>query len=94
MIQIGERITASLDAPIRRGPVEAVLDNQAHSRRARDEITQLKETVSETPINKAATELSLILRRYLASTFHDPALFETNEEFAIREGALSSLQED
>lgn len=36
----------------------------------------------------------MILRRYLADAFEDPAIFETNEEFILRESALNQLHPD
>lgn len=43
---------------------------------------------------EAATEASLILRRYLATVSGDPALFETHEEFIARRDSLKSLAEE
>lgn len=40
---------------------------------------------------EAATIASLVLRRYLAEAARDPALFETQEEFVARHGALASF---
>lgn len=42
----------------------------------------------------AATECSLIVRRYLAALTGDPALFETHEEWVSRHDAVKSLNED
>ena len=41
-----------------------------------------------------ATTVSLIIRRYLASTLADPSLFETHEEFLARHSALQTLPEN
>jgi hypothetical protein len=41
-----------------------------------------------------ATTVSLIIRRYLATAFTDPSLFETHEEFLARHSALQSLPEN
>ena len=41
-----------------------------------------------------AVEVSLILRRYLARSLSEPALFETHEEFIARHDGLASLPED
>jgi hypothetical protein len=43
---------------------------------------------------EAATQASLILRRYLATVSGDPALFETHEEFIARRDSLKSLAEE
>jgi hypothetical protein len=43
---------------------------------------------------EAATQASLILRRYLATASGDPALFETPEEFIARRDSLKSLAEE
>ena len=42
----------------------------------------------------AATECSLILRRYLAVLTGDPALFETHEEWVTRHDAIENLNAD
>ncbi|MDC0087933.1 DUF4381 domain-containing protein [Akkermansiaceae bacterium] len=59
--------------------------------KARDEIQKLRDNADDMEPHTAATELSLIVRRYLAGAFSDPALFETNEEFTLRQSALPSL---
>lgn len=58
---------------------------------ARDEINALRAEAENMEPHEAATELSLIIRRYLAGAFSDPALFETNEEFTLRQQALTKL---
>ncbi|HSP44093.1 MAG TPA: hypothetical protein VLO11_14560 [Luteolibacter sp.] len=42
----------------------------------------------------AAVQSSLILRRYLSLAVHDPALFETHEEFIARHDALNGLNDN
>ncbi len=42
----------------------------------------------------AAVQSSLILRRYLSLALHDPALFETHEEFIARHDALNGLNDN
>lgn len=42
----------------------------------------------------AAVQSSLILRRFLSLAVHDPALFETHEEFIARHDALNALNEN
>ena len=42
----------------------------------------------------AATECSLILRRYLVALTGDPALFETHEEWVSRHDAIENLDAD
>lgn len=39
-------------------------------------------------------EISIILRRYLADSLGEPALFQTHEEFIARHNALANYQED
>ena len=41
-----------------------------------------------------AQRISVIIRRYLARSMGEPALFETHEEFVSRHEALSGLPED
>lgn len=43
---------------------------------------------------EAAVTVSEILRRYLAGSLREPALFETHEEFISRHDALKDLPED
>jgi hypothetical protein len=52
------------------------------------------EAVPEGGMQAAATEVSLVLRRYLATVCGDPALFETHEEFVSRHAALASYPEE
>ena len=54
---------------------------------------QLHELRNETNLapHVVATRISLIIRQYLSTAFNDPALFETNEEFTLRESALDQL---
>jgi len=57
---------------------------------------QLEELRKETtlPAHVTALRISLIIRRYLAHAFEDPVLFETDEEFTLRETALTLLHPD
>jgi len=57
---------------------------------------KLKQLRAETtlPPHVVALHLSLIIRSYLEKAFEDPALFETNEEFTLRETALAQLPPD
>lgn len=41
-----------------------------------------------------AIQVSMILRRYLAKSMNEPALFETHEEFVARHNGLKDLPED
>lgn len=41
-----------------------------------------------------AIKVSIILRRYLARSMNEPALFETHEEFVARHDGLKDLPED
>lgn len=43
---------------------------------------------------KNAIQVSMILRRYLAKSMNEPALFETHEEFVARHDGLKDLPED
>jgi hypothetical protein len=45
-------------------------------------------------IQAAATNVSLVLRRYLAAVCGDPALFETHEEFISRHAALAGFPDE
>lgn len=43
---------------------------------------------------ESAIRVSIILRRYLARSMNEPALFETHEEFIARHDGLKNLPED
>ena len=61
--------------------------------KARQKLQKLRENTTLAP-HVVAIRISLIIRRYLAIAFEDPALFETNEEFTLRETALAQLPPD
>lgn len=54
-------------------------------------LERLRESLPGRPLAEVATEASLIMRHYLASTLREPALFETHEEFLGRADALDRL---
>ncbi|BDS08373.1 hypothetical protein NT6N_34130 [Oceaniferula spumae] len=62
--------------------------------KARADLNQLKEDAPKLAPQITATRISLIIRRYLEAAFQDPALFETNEEFTLRQRALEKLHPD
>jgi len=62
--------------------------------KARKQLAQLRQKTDELAPHTIATRISLIIRRYLATVFNDPALFETIEEFSMRESALAQLHPD
>lgn len=62
--------------------------------RAREQLQKLRETSNNIAPHVTATRISLIIRRYLATAFNDTALFETNEEFVLRESSLNQLHPD
>ncbi|MDP0489697.1 MAG: DUF4381 family protein [Verrucomicrobiota bacterium JB023] len=57
-------------------------------------IHELKEQSETLALPELATELSLTLRRYLADTKSDRALFQTREEFIANQRRLNALPED
>jgi len=57
--------------------------------KAQEELNALSKT--NLPPHIIASEISLILRRYLETTFNDPVLFETQSEFTLRPNALQDL---
>jgi hypothetical protein len=61
---------------------------------ARARLQKLKTEAPELPPHAVAVRISLIIRQYLEAAFDDPALFETNEEFALRPHALARLHPD
>jgi hypothetical protein len=62
--------------------------------KARKQLAQLRQKTDALAPHIIAIRISLIIRRYLATAFDDPALFETIEEFSLRESALSQLHPD
>jgi hypothetical protein len=46
------------------------------------------------PPRESAISVSMILRRYLARSMNEPALFETHEEFIARHDGLKNLPDD
>lgn len=62
--------------------------------KARDQLQKIRAEAAELPSELAATRISLVIRRYLATAFDEPALFETNEEFCLRDTALEQLHPD
>jgi hypothetical protein len=71
----------------------AVKLKYTHLDKVLKELQQLRKETAHPP-HVIALRLSLIIRHYLATTFEDPALFETDEEFSLRESALKSLPTD
>ncbi len=62
--------------------------------KTRARMEKLKTEAPELPPHTVAVRISLIIRQYLEAAFDDPALFETNEEFALRPQALARLHPD
>ncbi len=63
----------------------------------REAYLQAKAAFSEEEVTdprKSAIQVSMILRRYLARSMNEPALFETHEEFISRHDGLKDLSED
>lgn len=52
------------------------------------------QAISSARIQEVATQVSVILRRYLAGVVADPALYETHEEFISRHEALAKYPEE
>ncbi|MBK1791262.1 DUF4381 family protein [Persicirhabdus sediminis] len=61
---------------------------------ANEALTSLKERCAELSNKELATELSLILRRFLDVTYQDPSIYQTHEEFILREDALLNIDND
>ena len=52
---------------------------------------KLKDQVTSLPIGRFASAVSLIMREYLSHVLRDPALFETDEEMAVRLESLNRV---
>ncbi len=73
---------------IRRRKPSPAIDLPAARRKA---IAALNAINPATGATAVATSVSLLLRRFLADTLADPALFETHEELLARDAALAGL---
>jgi hypothetical protein len=51
----------------------------------------LLEQINDHPLSHLATQASFAVRGYLAACLSEPALYETHEEFLLREDALERL---
>ncbi len=69
-------------------------DPLREKREAYSEAEAALSVAGERGSRETAIEVSLILRRYLARSLNEPALFETHEEFIARHDGLASLPED
>lgn len=65
-------------------------DASVHFNEAHQALEALKH-ITELTLAEIATESSLILRHYLAAIAGEPALYETHEEFLLREDSLKNL---
>ena len=59
--------------------------------KSRKHLELLLGAISKQPLSQIATEASFAVRRYLAACLSEPALYETHEEFLLREDALDRL---
>jgi hypothetical protein len=59
----------------------------------REAASELEKITALQP-REVAVQSSLILRKYLSTAAHDPALFETHEEFLSRHNSLASLTDE
>ena len=58
---------------------------------SRKELESLRGHLDKRPLAAVATGASLAMRRYLAACLTEPALYETHEEFLLRDDALAKL---
>lgn len=58
---------------------------------SRDQLDALRGELDSLPIAEVATRASLAVRFYLAACLEEPALYETHEEFLLRDDALDKL---
>lgn len=75
---------------LRRDPLGSG-DGSAHFSEAYQALEALASALTNLTLAEIATEASLVLRHYLAAIAGEPALYETHEEFLLREDALESL---
>jgi hypothetical protein len=77
-----------------RRKAKLVADPHAARRAAHAEAVAALDGIEEIAPREAAVRSSLILRKYLAVVAHDPALFETHEEYLLRHEALKNFSEE
>lgn len=58
---------------------------------SRAQLEKLRDDLETRPLSDLATGASFAVRYYLAACLGEPALFETHEEFLLREDALNKL---
>lgn len=58
---------------------------------SRKKLIALSDLTEIHPLSRIATEASFAVRYYLAACLSEPALFETHEEFLLRDDALQRL---
>ena len=74
-----------------RGTQELSSDDSSSFVEARESLTTLADSHLGRPFSEVAVEASLIMRHYLVMTLHEPALYETHEEFIMRSDSLAKL---
>ncbi|MFK7851555.1 MAG: DUF4381 family protein [Akkermansiaceae bacterium] len=70
------------------------IDPEEAERKAFQRAKRDLERLDENDDRAESVQVSIILRRYLADSKDEPALFQTHEEFIARHDALSDLGED
>jgi heme exporter protein D len=76
------------------GRKRAVGDAHKEKREAYIEAKKDFEKTQAVGVRETAVRVSVILRRYLARSMQEPALYESHEEFVSRHDALKDLPED
>ena len=59
--------------------------------KTRRQLNQLQNDANNLSPATLAIHISIIIRNYLKTAFKDPAIFETQQEFTLRENALQKL---
>lgn len=77
------RLCTKKAQPVAFGPDQYILAQQC--------LGKLKDQVTSLPIGRFASAVSLIMRECLSHVLHDPALYETDEEMAVRLESLNRV---
>ena len=94
-VLIGLAVAATVGVAFFIRRANALASDPRHLKEEAYELAQHElESVPEGGLQAAATKVSLVLRRYLATVCGDPALFETHEEFISRHAALAGYPEE
>jgi hypothetical protein len=83
IVYLIRRLSTKKAPPVAFGPDQYILAQQS--------LGELKEQITSLPIGRFAAAVSLIMRICLSHVLRDPALYETEEEMAVRLESLNRV---